>query len=137
MNEKEIESMNFPKEWLEGTQHHGETRQNLLCLADYDLDKTWYGVGKTKALDSYLMMVWGAWDTMNGLVQCFDQLFLSENKDEDLKKLMANLFHHIELPLIDSTSEINYDLDPNDECDGLIDGFGYGLSRELKPIFVY
>ena len=137
MENKEIDMFNFPEEWLNAEGHHGDSNANLLCIADYEMVSKLYKLGNTKAVDSYLDMIWGAWDTMQGLVQCYDWLFISDTEKTDTRKLMANLFEHIELPLIDSTSELDYKYDPNNECDSRIDGFGYGLRNELKPIFVY
>jgi len=135
MEEYEIKEMNFPYEWL-NSQGLVEIREEELTLADYDVVKTLYELGGTDVIDSYLDMIWGAWRTMEGLIRCYDVLFLSKNKEEDAKKLLENLMLHLELPLENATTQISWEDDPKNQAESRMDGFGYGLIDELKPILV-
>ena len=134
MEEHEIEEFNFPEEWLKKENDHGDMHA-LLDFCDYNLTKTIYELGGLKAVESYIDLVWDACHSMSCLVELYDMLFRSENEAQDTQKLLKEVVWYMQRPLDDATSQVDYKYDPDDECEGRIDGFGYALSSKLEKAF--
>lgn len=141
MKKEEIESLEFEDEWLDETLNEGGNRREQLRMREYAFTKQVLESGGLEAVDAYLDATWNAWVSADRLIKVVDSFFHLTKfgtdttlYDELVEKAIRDVFEDMILALENAETSIQYDDDPLNKAEHMIESFGYGLISDIHNI---